>query len=111
MKHLSDKELKELLEYYDIESLEEFEPRFNMSCVDNWRVEDLAIENLKSRFTQEELIQVKNYTECGVVEFVADDDFYIDETNRIITPMNDPEEYERLEQEDFKLRGFEPDED
>lgn len=110
MKHLSDKELKELLEYYDIESLEDFEPRFNMSGITNWKIEDRAIENLKARFTQEELMQVKNYTTDGVVEFVADDDFYIKD-NYIVTPMNDPEEYERLEQEDFKLRGFEPDED
>lgn len=54
MKHLNDKELKELLEYYDIESLEDFEPRFNMSCVDHWRVEDTAIDILKSRYTQKE---------------------------------------------------------
>ena len=83
-----------------------------MSCVDHLRVEDTAIDILKSRYTQEELIQIRNYDECGVVEFVADDDFYIDETNRIITPMNDSEKYKKLDDEWRREWGYiEEDED
>ena len=111
MKHLSNKELKELLEYYDIESLEDFEPRFNMSGITSWKIEDRAIENLKARFTQEELIQVKNYTSDGVVEFVADDDFYIKD-NYIVTPMHHQEDYYKLDEEWRREWGYiEEDED
>lgn len=77
--------MQELLEKYDIESIEEFRPKF---YIQNLRggisIQDKAIKNLYDRgYTNEELIKIKNYTEIGIVEYVADNKFYI-ENNYII---------------------------
>ena len=78
------KDLKELLERYEIESVEEFEPKFyTMNLVNGYQIEQRAIINLYSRYSKEELIQVENYDEIGIVEYVAKNQFYI-ENNKII---------------------------
>lgn len=77
--------MKELLEKYDIESVEEFVPEFyTMNLVNGYNVQKQAIENLYARgYTNEELIKIENYDEIGIVEYVADNQFYI-ENNRIM---------------------------
>lgn len=72
--------MKELLEKYDIESIEDFRPKFyTMNLTNRVAIEDKAIKNLYARgYTNEELIKVKNYTEIGIVEYVANDKFYIE---------------------------------
>ena len=78
------KDLKELLERYGIESVEEFEPKFyTMNLVNGYQIEQKAIINLYSRYSKEELIQIENYDEIGIVEYVAKNQFYI-ENNKII---------------------------
>lgn len=81
--------MKELLEKYDIESVEEFRPRF---YIQNLRggvaIQDKAIKNLYDRgYTNEELIKIKNYDEIGIVEYVANNRFYI-ENDYIIREEN-----------------------
>lgn len=76
--------LEELLEKYEIESIEDFVPEFytqNLKC--GRSIERRAIENLFDRYSLEELIQVENYDEIGIVEYVAENQFYI-EDNKII---------------------------
>lgn len=72
--------MKELLEKYDIESIEEFRPEFyiqNLRC--GISIQDKAIKNLYARgYTNEELIKIKNYDEIGIVEYVANNQFYIE---------------------------------
>lgn len=77
--------MKELLEKYEIESVEEFVPEFyTMNLVNGYAIEKKAIENLYARgYTNEELIKIENYDEIGIVEYVADNQFYI-ENNLII---------------------------
>lgn len=77
--------MKELLEKYEIESVEEFEPKFyTMNLSNGYAIEKKAIENLyKKGYTNEELIQVENYDELGIVEYVADNQFHI-ENNLIV---------------------------
>ena len=78
------KDLKKLLKKYDIESVEEFEPKFyTMNLVNGYKIERQAIKNLKKRYSKEELIQVENYDKIGIVEYVAKDQFYI-KNNKII---------------------------
>lgn len=72
--------MKELLEKYEIESVEEFEPEFYYQNLNNgYQINKKAVENLLSRYSKEELIRVKNYDEIGIVEFVADDEYYIED--------------------------------
>ncbi len=77
--------MKELLEKYEIESVEEFVPEFyTMNLVNGYGVQKQAIKNLYARgYTNEELIKIENYDEIGIVEYVADNQFYI-ENNLII---------------------------
>lgn len=72
--------MKELLEKYDIESIEDFRPKFyTMNLRNKVAIEDKAIHNLKARgYTNEELIKIKNYDEIGIVEYVANNQFYIE---------------------------------
>lgn len=85
MKKLNETELKGYLKEYDIESIEEFTPEFYISNLTNGgAIEKQAIKNLYARgYSKEELIQIENYKETGIVEYVADDRFYI-EDNMII---------------------------
>lgn len=71
--------MKELLEKYEIENIEEFEPKFyTMNLTAGRLIEKKAIANLYSRgFTNEELIKIKNYDEIGIVEYVANNRFDI----------------------------------
>lgn len=77
--------MKELLEKYEIESIEEFEPKFyTMNLVNKREIEKKAIENLYKRgYTNDELIKIENYDEIGIVEYVADNQFCI-KNNKII---------------------------
>lgn len=77
--------MKELLEKYEIERIEEFEPKFyTMNLVNKREIEKKAIENLYKRgYTNDELIKIENYDEIGIVEYVADNQFYI-KNNKII---------------------------
>lgn len=72
--------MKELLGKYDIESIEDFRPKFYIQNLQGGvAIEDKAIKNLYARgYTNEELIKIKNYTEIGIVEYVANDKFYIE---------------------------------
>lgn len=72
--------MNDLLEKYDIESIEEFKPKFYIMNLNNKvAIEDKAIKNLYARgYTSEELIKIKNYDEIGIVEYVANDKFYIE---------------------------------
>ena len=72
--------MKELLEKYDIESIEEFRPKFYTQNLQNRvAIQDKAIKNLYDRgYTNEELIKIKNYGEIGIVEYVANNQFYIE---------------------------------
>ena len=72
--------MEELLEKYDIENIEDFRPKFyTMNLTNKVAIENKAIKNLYARgYTNEELIKIKNYTEIGIVEYVANDKFYIE---------------------------------
>ena len=70
--------MKELLEKYEIENVEEFEPKFytmNLTC--GRAIEKQAIKNLYDRGTNKDLIKIKNYDEIGIVEYVANNRFDI----------------------------------
>lgn len=83
MKDMNEK-IKEKLEEYEIESVEEFEPSFYTQNLVNGRtIEKKAINNLLNNYKKEELILIENYNECGIVEFVASNQFHI-EDNKII---------------------------
>lgn len=57
---------------------------YTMNLVNGRAIEREAIKNLYERgYTKEELIQIENYDEIGIVEYVAKDQFYI-EDNKII---------------------------
>ena len=72
--------MEELLEKYDTNSIEDFRPKFyTMNLTNKVATQDKAIKNLYARgYTNEELIKIKNYTEIGIVEYVANDKFYIE---------------------------------
>ena len=72
--------MEELLEKYDTNSIEDFRPKFyTMNLTNRVATQDKAIKNLYARgYTNEELIKIKNYTEIGIVEYVANDKFYIE---------------------------------
>ena len=71
--------MKELLEKYEIENVEEFEPKFyTMNLTNGHLIKKKAIANLYARgFTNEDLIKIKNYDEIGIVEYVANNRFDI----------------------------------
>ena len=76
--------IKQKLEEYEIESIEEFIPNFyTMNLVNGYLIEKEAIKNLLERYSKEELILVENYDEIGIVEFVAKGEYTI-ENNKII---------------------------
>lgn len=76
--------MKELLEKYDIERIEDFVPEFYyQNLVNGYNINKKAVKILLDRYSKEELIKVTNYDEIGIVEYVADDDFYIKD-NKII---------------------------
>lgn len=55
-----------------------------MNLVNKREIEKKAIENLYKRgYTNDELIKIENYDEIGIVEYVADNQFYI-KNNKII---------------------------
>ena len=72
--------MKELLKKYDTNSIEDFRPKFyTMNLTNKVATQDKAIKNLYARgYTNKELIKIKNYTEIGIVEYVANDKFYIE---------------------------------
>lgn len=72
--------MKELLEKYDIEDIKDFVPKFyTMNLVNGYSIEKQAIKNLYDRgYKNEELIKIKNYDEIGIVEYVAKNEFYIE---------------------------------
>lgn len=76
--------MKKLLEKYDIENIEEFEPKFyTMNLINGYKISKEAVENLYNRgYSKEELIKIDNYDEIGIVEYVAKNQFYI-ENNHI----------------------------
>lgn len=76
--------MKELLEKYEIESVEEFNPEYvfyDMNLSNGYKqvCRRKAKENLLNNYSKEELIKVKNYDEIGIIEAVADNDFYIED--------------------------------
>lgn len=72
-------DIKKRLEELELESIDEFEPNFyTMNLVCGSIVKKKAIKNLFEQYPKEELIFVKNYNEIGIVEFVADNQFYIE---------------------------------
>ena len=72
--------MKELLEKYNIEDIKDFVPKFyTMNLVNGYSIEKQAIKNLYDRgYTNEELIKIKNYDKIGIVEYVAKNEFYIE---------------------------------
>lgn len=82
-------EIKKLLEKYEIESIDEFVPEFYYMNLTNGRsINNKAVKILLDRYSKEELIKITNYDEIGIVEYVADDDFYIKD-NKIIPGCED----------------------
>lgn len=76
--------MKELLEKYEIESVEEFEPNFyHMNLTNGYVINRRAVNNLLQNYSKEELIKITNYNEIGIVEYVANNQYYI-ENNEII---------------------------
>lgn len=79
-----ENEMKELLEKYDIESVEDFVPEFYYQNLTNGAsINRKAVENLLNQYSKEELIKIENYDELGIVEAVANDRYHI-EDNKII---------------------------
>lgn len=75
---LTEEEKKELLNKYDIESIEEFVPEFyTMNLVKPIYIELQAIKNLQERYSNKELIMIENYNEIGIVEDVANNNYII----------------------------------
>lgn len=77
-----DYEKKFIISYDKI--LKEFEPKFyTMNLKNGYKTNKEAIENLYNRgYSKEELIKIENYNEIGIVEYVAKNQFYI-ENNHI----------------------------
>ena len=76
--------MKELLEKYEIESVDEFIPEFYYQNLTNgWSINKKAVKILLDQYSKEELIKITNYDEIGIVEYVASNDFYI-KNNKII---------------------------
>lgn len=74
-----ENDIKKRLEELGLESIDEFEPNFyTMNLVCGNIVKMKAIKNLFEQYPKEELIFVENYNEIGIVEFVADNQFYIE---------------------------------
>lgn len=77
-----DFEKKFIISYDEI--LENFEPEFytmNLKC--GYQIGKEAIANLyKNGYSKEILIKIDNYDEIGIVEYVAENNFYI-ENNHI----------------------------
>lgn len=64
--------------------MDEFVPEFYYQNLTNgWAINKKAVKILLDRYSKEDLIRITNYKEIGIVEFVADDDFYIKD-NKII---------------------------
>lgn len=77
-------EIIEKLKEYDIKSVDEFTPHFYTQNLQmGYKIEQQAIKNLYDKgFTNEELILIDNYNDIGIVEYVAKNNFYI-ENNHI----------------------------
>lgn len=61
----------------------DFIPQFYYSnLVNGYQINKKAVANLLNNHTIEELVQVDNYNELGLVEYVADNNYYI-ENNHI----------------------------
>ena len=72
--------MRELLDKYDIQSVEEFEPKFYYAnLVNGYQINKKAVNNLLKYYTKEQLIKIQNYDEIGIVEHVADDNYYIED--------------------------------
>lgn len=71
--------IREKLNDYELENLEEFEPEFYYQNLTNgYEINKKAIKNLYiNGYTKEELILIDNYDELGIVEYVAKNQFYI----------------------------------
>lgn len=81
---MKNKNYDELLEKYEIESIEEFEPKFYYANLTNgYQINKKAVNNLLENYSKEELIKIANYDEIGIVEYVAKNQYYI-EDDRII---------------------------
>lgn len=83
------KKVYEKLEEYDKESLEDFDPYWDISfytsnLVNGRIIEQKAIQKLKERYDKIDILLVNNYNTIGIVEFVADDEFYIDDNCNIV---------------------------
>lgn len=56
----------------------DFRPQFYYSnLVNGYQINKRAVNNLLNNYTIEQLIQVDNYNELGLVEYVADNNYYI----------------------------------
>ena len=56
----------------------DYKPQFYYSnLVNGYQINKRAVNNLLNNYTIEQLIQVDNYNELGLVEYVADNNYYI----------------------------------
>lgn len=61
----------------------DFRPEFYYgNLVNGWTINKRAVDNLLNSYSIEELINIDNYDEIGIVEYVADNNYYI-ENNHI----------------------------
>lgn len=75
---LEDMSIEELLDYYELDSVEDFEPTFYYQNLTNgYQINRKAVDNLLEYYTKKELIKIKNYNEIGIVEYVAKDQYNI----------------------------------
>ena len=83
---LEDMTIEQLLDYYELDSVEEFEPTFYYQNLTNgYQINKKAVNNLLKYYTKKELIKIKNYNEIGIVEYVAKDQYDI--INNLIIPI------------------------
>lgn len=76
--------LKNLLQKYEIENIDDFEPTFYyQNIVNGYQINRRAVSNLLDNYSKEDLIKIENYDEIGIVEYVANNQYHI-EDNKII---------------------------
>lgn len=72
--------MRDLLDKYNIRSVEEFVPKFYYANLENgYQINKKAVNNLLKYYTKEQLIKIQNYDEIGIVEYVANDNYYIED--------------------------------
>lgn len=91
---LENMTIEELLDYYELDSVEDFEPTFYyQNLVNGYQINKQAVNNLLAHYSKETLLKIRNYRQIGIVEFVAENKYYVHDNYIIVI---DDEELEDI---------------